>query len=385
MKSRSQISAGKTISAAKQHSRRQFLKGAVVVGSAAVLSPWIVEDAFSSSGNLNLMIWPDYIPVSLKDGFRKATGITIKQTSVASNEEMLKKLSVSKGAGYDLICPTNDQGEHWKNTDLLSDFDMNRIDTEAVLPSMLKFSENFSWDGKSRHIPFLWGAEALAYRVDKFTTEYDKLSFGDLWQPEMRSKIMGRPQSMLAGIGRYLEGAGKIQSFAEGYENEEKMRNVWDQITQFAIDHKSWVRRYWNDAEDQINGFMRDRVILGQVWDGPSQRMFKEGKPVRFLAPKEGAFTWMDGLSIPVGARNIDAIYEFIKYTNLPENAGLVANETGYNSVAVGAIDHLTSENKKAFISAYPEDALDRLWAWPATPSWYANLRDGYLDKFIKA
>ena len=59
--------------------------------------------------------------------------------------------------------------------------------------------------------------------------------------------------------------------------------------------------------------------------------------------------------------------------------------KTGYNSVSKGAEEHLSEDAKKAFAAAYPGDALDRLWPWPATPSWYAELRAQYRDKFVAA
>jgi spermidine/putrescine transport system substrate-binding protein len=103
------------------------------------------------------------------------------------------------------------------------------------------------------------------------------------------------------------------------------------------------------------------------------------------MAPQEGAFTWLDGMAIPVGAKNFDAIYAFIDFVYNSENAGMLANETGYNATAKGADEYLTPAAKKNFQEAYPGDALDKLWPWPPTPSWYAEIRAEYVDKFVAA
>ena len=83
-------------------------------------------------------------------------------------------------------------------------------------------------------------------------------------------------------------------------------------ITKFAVEHKPWIKQFWNDHGTQKTGFMQNGVVLGQTWDGPAIELFKDDKPVQFMAPKEGAFAWLDGLSMPIGAENKDETYELV-------------------------------------------------------------------------
>src|SRR3546814_3753852 len=135
---------------------------------------------------------------------------------------------------------------------------------------------------------------------------------------------MGRAHSMMAGIGLYLDHSGKVPSnrMLDAYKDEENMRRIWGEITNFAVEHKPYLKQFWNDADGQINGFMQNDVVLGQCWDGPPARLKKEGKPVTMAAPDEGAFAWLDGLAMPVGAENIDQIYEFLAYMFEPAVGG---------------------------------------------------------------
>src|SRR3546814_7118381 len=127
---------------------------------------------------------------------------------------------------------------------------------------------------------------------------------------------------------------------------------------------------FWNDADGQINGFMQNDVVLVQTCDGPPLRLKKECKPVTFMAPQECAFAWLDGLSIPIGAKNFDETYTFLNYIDDSEVNGLIANETGYNPVSIGAENYLSADSKKAFGEAYPGDAIGRLWWWPTSHHW---------------
>jgi spermidine/putrescine transport system substrate-binding protein len=40
----------------------------------------------------------------------------------------------------------------------------------------------------------------------------------------------------------------------------------------------------------------------------------------------------------------------------------------------------------KAFLAAaYPGDALEKLWWWPAQPTWFVSKRNEYADRFKSA
>ena len=136
--SKTKISRQKTRKTAGAVSRRSLLKTAAAAGSVAAIGPWFIKDARSSSGSLDIMMWSDYLPQAFTSKFKEATGITINHTPYGSNEELIQKMRATKGRGFDLISPTNDRTGQWQDLDLLQTFDMNRVPTDAILPSMLK-------------------------------------------------------------------------------------------------------------------------------------------------------------------------------------------------------------------------------------------------------
>ena len=72
-----QKAAQATLRAARGHTRRSILKGAVAAGAVAAMGPWIVEDAFSSSGQVNFMGWSGYDFKAPFADFTSATGIKV--------------------------------------------------------------------------------------------------------------------------------------------------------------------------------------------------------------------------------------------------------------------------------------------------------------------
>jgi spermidine/putrescine transport system substrate-binding protein len=388
VKSRPRNSSRATARAARLFTRRTVLKEAAALGTVAGVGPWIVGDAFSSSGQIRIMMWSDYFPEKFVAGFKKSTGIKLMHIPYGSNEELLNRTRAAKGRGVDIVGPTAMRALQWKPLGLLLPFDMTKVPTDKILPAMLKGStDQWTWEGKTYHLPYFWGTEGLAWRTDKWSSEYGTLSYGDLWTPEMKGKIMGRPHSLMLTIGLHMDATGALPSnrMLDAYKDEGNMRRIWTEITSFAVANKPQLKQFWNDAEAQKNGFMHNGVVLGQTWDGPPIALKNDGKPINYMAPREGALAWLDGLAIPRGARNMAQIYEFLKYIYSPRVGGLLASETGYNSVSKGADRYLTASAKKNFQEAYPEDALDRLWWWPPEPPWYAAARAEFRDKFVAA
>ena len=386
---RKTTSSNATLAAARRFSRRTILKNAAAAGAVLATGPFLSRNAFSSSGELNVFTWSDYMPEEHVADFEAQTGIKVNFSGYGSNEDLLAKIQATKGQGFDIISPTLDRVGQWKPLGLLQPFDMNRVPTDKFIPGLLNGSASlWTWDGGQYHLPWTWGTEMLAWRTDKWSRDYADLSYGDLWGDDVKGKVMGRPHSMMAGIGLYLDHAGIVPSnrMLDAYKDEENMRRIWEEITKFAIEHKANVKQFWNDADAQINGFMQNDVVLGQCWDGPPARLKKEGEPINMQAPVEGAFTWLDGVAIPVGAQNLDAVYAWLDYVTEPAVGGRWANLTGYNVVGVGAEEFLDEASKKLYLETYPQETLDgRLWWWPPAEAWYPEIRNEYVDRFVAA
>ena len=58
------------------------------------------------------------------------------------------------------------------------------------------------------------------------------------------------------------------------------MKKIYDQILPFAIEHKPWIKQFWDSADNTKSGLMENDVWIGQTWDGPALSLKKEGKPV---------------------------------------------------------------------------------------------------------
>jgi spermidine/putrescine transport system substrate-binding protein len=387
--SKDQLRTRELLLSARAFNRRTMLKSAAAAGAIAAVGPMYVRDAFSSSGEVNLLMWSDEFPDPVIPNFEKATGIKVNQTPFSQNEEQINKLQATGGEGFDICQPTCNRAPQYKDLQVLAPWDTNKLkNMSALVPSMIGNSKGlWTWDEGLFHLPHCWGSEALSFRTDLYKGDLSKLSFGSLWQDDVKGHTQGRGHSFLLGIGLWWDYSGKMPSnrMVDGYKDEESFKKLWDPILAFAIEHKSWVKQFWDSADNTKSGLMENDVWLGQTWDGPPLSLKKDGKPVSYQAPVEGAIVWLDGLSLMKAAKNTEQAYEFVNYLHTPEVSAQISDGSNYNPVVTGA-DALTSAAfKKNFQEAYPGDALDHVWPWPAEPSWYAEIRSQYVDQFTAA
>ncbi|MBM3519427.1 MAG: extracellular solute-binding protein, partial [Alphaproteobacteria bacterium] len=309
-------------------SRRSLLKSAAALGAVGLAGPLYTRNALSSSGELNLLMWSDEFPDPVIPNFEKATGIKVNQTPFSQNEEQINKLQATGGEGFDLCQPTRDRAPQFKDLGVLSAFDMNKVTNSGnYIGSMLEGSSSvWTWDGGLYHLPHCWGTEAISYRTDLWKGDPASLSFGSLWEEGVKGHVQGRPHSLLLGIGLWMDGNGKLPTnrMLDAFKSEDDMKRIYDQILPVAIEHKPWIKQFWDSSDNTKSGLMENDVWIGQTWDGPALSLKKEGKPVHYQAPKEGAITWLDGLALVKSAKNLDQVYAFLNYLATPEVSAAV-------------------------------------------------------------
>ena len=377
----------------KGTNRRQFLKqsaaGAAVLASAGV-GPWFIRKARSSSGELKLFTWPDYSKPEVIAAFEKATGIKVKLTNYSTNQECMNKLRAARATGFDIAQPSLTEFALHMEYDLYREMDEAKIpNLKNLQPAFYEKSKELGGviRGKRVGLPYDWGTEAVAWNTEAFQARYGELSYGTLWQPEFAGKVTCRPHSVFIGVGLHLDATGQVPSdrMYDTYRNEAKMRKVYDRILNFLVERKKAIKMFWNNAQDHQLAFLQNGCTIGQTWDGPIMTMKKQGKPVSYMAPKEGAMTWVDSMAIVKNAENLEQAYAFINWAYTPEAGATVAKATGYNSVVKGADKLLDEATAKNFREAYPDDALDRLWWYVSEPPWFVPARTEYRDKFQAA
>lgn len=372
--------------AGKEFNRRTFLKGAVAGGTLAAISPFIIRQSMASSGEVNVFAWGDYVKQNMIDAFEKETGIKINLSTYGSNEELQSKLKASGGKGFDLVFPSVDTRPEFDEGNLLSEIDESKLKVDQIEAAVWRSSVKLgaAKRGKRFLIPFNWGTEGMTYDSSVHSFESGELSYGDLWNDGLDGKVAGRQKSLIITLAIYLDAIGKVSSNRgmDLYKSEADMRRVLDGCLEFMKPHKKNIGAFWNNATEATSAFTDSGCTIGQTWDTTGIKLHNDvDKKWIYTVPKEGALGWMDTMAIPSGAANVEQAYELINFLMKPEIGGMFANNTGYNSAAVGSAAYLSDESKEAYKIAYPEGAIENLWWWPMSTPWFGSVRQEYVEK----
>ena len=159
-----------------------------------------------------------------------------------------------------------------------------------------------------------------------------------MWEDQYKGSVQGRPHSLLLGIGLWMDATGRLpsQRMLDAFKDEETFRRIYDAIVGFAVEHRPWIKQFWDTPDSIRGGFADNGCAIGQTLDGPVNDLRSQGKPVTFMAPREGAIAWTAGWTLTAAAKNIEQAYTFLDFLMTPEASALVRRRR-YNPAAGAA------------------------------------------------
>ena len=217
--------------------------------------------------------------------------------------------------------------------------------------------------------------------------EYGEASLGDLWKPEYKGLMHCRPPSIMLATGLWMERDGKLPegTMRKAYDDEAAFDLGYGTAADYVVANKAQIQSWWKDAADTQSGFEQHGAVIGETWDGPVFQLKNQGLAYNYLAPAEGALTWIDSIAVTARAQNVEQAYAFVNWSFQPEIGAIVSDNTGYNSVVQGFDAHVTGTFRKNFADAYPGDAISRLWVQGTERPWFLEKRQALVDRISAA
>ena len=289
---------------ANRGSRRSLLTGlgAVAAGlSFSNLEGCAPKGRLGRNGEeakLNFYTWDTYTPPATLVEFKATTGIDVKMSLFASNDELFAKLRAGN-PGFDVIVPSNDFVTRLRLGGLLMPLD------HAKIPNIVNLMPSFQnppYDpGRIWSVPYTWFMLGIGYRKSKID------GVPDSWKWVLDSdRYKGR-------IGLFAEADDLINIAAKylGHSVRHIPLPVIDQIAQMYIRQKPNIIFHHDEGQDLL--VARDIDIVME-FNGDIAQVMREDPDLDFVVPREGSVLNSDCLCIPNGAPRPDNAHQFINF-----------------------------------------------------------------------
>lgn len=297
-----------------------------------------------SKVTLNVLNWGDYIDPALLRQFEDETGISVKYTTMTSNEEMLVKLA-SPDNIYDVCFPSDYIIEKLIADDLLYKID------QANIPNLKNIDSRFldlSFDpGNQYSVPYMWGTVGILYNTTMVTDPVD--SWNILWDEKYAGEIL-MYDSMRDTIGITLKKLG----YDINTRNEEDILAAQEAL----IAQKPLVRAYLTDdiKMELING----NAAMGVVYSGDAVYCISENPDLAYVVPKEGSNVWFDNIIIPKTSQHTAEAEKFINFLCDAKVAAQNSDYIGYSTPNAAALALMGADYIDDQTYNPPQDVLDR-------------------------
>jgi putative spermidine/putrescine transport system substrate-binding protein/spermidine/putrescine transport system substrate-binding protein len=261
---------------------------------------------------------------------KEKLSIELKPTFYSSSDEMMAKLRGGGTKIYDMIVPVQNYVEPAAKAGLIEPLDPASLTNSKDIFEQFRESPQWRVGGKLYGIPFVWGANAMAFNR-KETGDLESL--GALFDPKYKGRIAMRdePEDSLA-VGALHLGIKKP------YAMEEK---ELQEVKKVLIAQKPLVRAYWKNIADVQNMLGSGEVVVAWSFLAVVAPLLKAGVDVGWVWPKEGAIGWNEAISAVKGTPNLKLVQEYANFSLSPEYGETMARQTRYAPSSKAAIARL--------------------------------------------
>lgn len=304
--------------------RRRLLQllGLGAVGASAAN----LTSAFAQSQALNLFTYPTFANSEIIAKGR-SLGFDVKTTIYAGADEMIAKLRGGGTRLFDMIVPLHTYVKVAADADLIEPMDPAKLPNLAQVTKQFRSIPGWSPGGKFYGVPFVWGANAMAYNFAE-TGQVDSLSV--LFDDKYKGRVAMRDdvEDAIALGALYL-------GMPDPFNLDEK---ALQEVKKVLISQKANNRAYWRNIADLRTMFANGEVVAAWATLSVVAPVRKNGLDIRWVWPKEGALGWTEGIAAVKGGRNKAAVESYANFTIGAEYGDTLVRETRYATTSSEAL-----------------------------------------------
>jgi putative spermidine/putrescine transport system substrate-binding protein len=310
--------------------RRRLLAGAAALGAASLLP----RASRAQSGELVVSNWGGDWNERIVKGFEEpafaASAMRIIHDLAPVPERKAKLLAERRlpRSSVDVTWLSDADAYEMSAQGVLETLDMSRIPSAGHIIEKLR---------RPYFIPAAYGGVVLLYNPAKIPQP--PTSFADLWNP----KYAGRVGIIDQLYFNYI--------YAAALSHGGSMGDVSKAFPALLEMKKQVQPRLYPSHQALAAAFKAEEIWISANYSARAIQWEKEGLPLRWSYPKEGAVAISFGAGIPKRARNVDGAYAYLEAMLQPKPMGAISLATSY-AVATDNADVPVEDRKRLEFTA---------------------------------
>ena len=330
-------------------------------GGDTEVAPAPADPDAPATGTLKVFAYGDTVPDEMIDPFLKQNpDVDLEVATFDSNKAAAAKLA--GGFQADVVEVCTDEMTPLTARSLLRPLDETAI-TDFDELAFADSEDVRDAAGNVLFVPASAGPQGLIVNTDEVDAAQIS-SWSDLFDPQFAGNAAYEATPLTAiAAGALAMGLDDPMNLTDEEVEE---------VKQYLLDNRDQFRSFAESDASMVNLFKSGEAVIADGGRGTTQTMIEDGIPVEWIAPEEGALSWVCGMAITSKAENLDAAYKLINYYASPE-AQAISGDMGFVAMNPKALPLVSKEFKasadprnleNAIPQTEPEnaDVYDRAW-----------------------
>ncbi len=259
-----------------------------------------------------------YSEAYLLEPFTKQ-GNAVKQTPWTGADEMIAKIRSGGAQLFDCASIPQQFVRQMAKDGLIEPVDTANVPNLSGVFPEFKSSPYVNLDGKVLGVPWIWGANAIAFSKKRIA---DINSMNSLFDEKNKGRISMRddPEDSLAVGALYL-----------GIEEPFKMtENDLQEVKKVLLKQKPLIRSYWKSPSELQTLFANDEISVAWAQLAILSPLRSSGVDMGWVWPKEGVLGFFNGQCTLKGTTKKKEVEAFANFLVGPDYGVRLAEKTGY-------------------------------------------------------
>jgi len=234
--------------------------------------------------------------------YKAKYGVEPQSAIFADEDEAFAKMRT--GYKPDVMAPCSYEFGRWQEAGLIQPIDVTKLkhwgdipDYLKNIPGMMK-SETEAW-----FIPQYWANTSVTYRTDLAPEYVGKESWKILFDPKYKGKV-----AALEGVDDTVSLIAKTWGIDIYNMTPEEWTTLQGKLREFVAN----ARLISTDDTSLTQALGSGEVVAAITWNQTPAALKREGKPVAFMNPPGGMFTYVCGLVLHAESKNVEKAYALI-------------------------------------------------------------------------